>query len=159
MKNPALVAFFIVPLAFAVSLASPVWAHHSYAMFDGTKALTVNGTVAKLEWANPHVFLWVYVPSSSAPEGYELYAFENGGVNVLSRRYGWTKTTVQAGEKIAVAYYPLKDGRKNGGSFFKVTHADGRVSQAEDALNTASVQAARTANPEAPASAAEQTKP
>ena len=40
------------------------WAHHSYAMFDTSGKKTVNGTVAKLEWMNPHAFLWVYVPST-----------------------------------------------------------------------------------------------
>ncbi len=41
--------------AIAVLAASAAHAHHSYAMFDGTKTLTVAGTVAKLEWTNPHV--------------------------------------------------------------------------------------------------------
>ena len=40
-------------------------AHHSYAMFDGTRTLTVKGTLAKLEWTNPHVFVWVYVPNAA----------------------------------------------------------------------------------------------
>jgi hypothetical protein len=105
-----------------ISLAS---AHHSYAMFDGSKTLTVSGTIAKLEWANPHVFIWVYVPSSKAPKGYDLYAFENGSTNVLVRR-GWSKTTFKAGEKISVDYWPLRDGR-TGGHFIKATHEDGHV--------------------------------
>ncbi|MEJ1963753.1 MAG: DUF6152 family protein [Gammaproteobacteria bacterium] len=101
------------------------WAHHSYAMFDGTKTLTVNGTVAKLEWANPHVYVWVYVPSPASATGYDLYAFENGSTGVLSR-LGWSKATFTVGEKIAVDYWPLKDGR-HGGHFIKAIHADGRV--------------------------------
>jgi hypothetical protein len=100
-------------------------AHHSYAMFDGSKIATVSGTVAKLEWANPHVFIWVYVPNSKAAKGYDLYAFENGSTNVLARR-GWSKTSFKVGEKLSVDYWPLRDGR-TGGHFIKATHEDGHV--------------------------------
>src|SRR5262249_39740954 len=106
---------------FAASAA----AHHSYAMFDGSQTLTVNGTVAKLEWMNPHVFVWVYVPNPKAKDGYDLYAFENGSPNVLTR-LGWSRTVLTVGEKISVEYWPLKDGR-NGGHFLKATRAQGQV--------------------------------
>jgi hypothetical protein len=100
-------------------------AHHSYAMFDGTRTLTVTGTVAKLEWMNPHVYVWVYVPNAASATGYDLYAFENGSTGVLSR-LGWSKTTFAIGEKISVEFWPLKDGRP-GGHFVRALHADGRV--------------------------------
>jgi len=118
---------FAIPywLIAAACLPSAATAHHSYSMFDGSKTLTVEGTVAKLEWMNPHVYVWVYVPNKNAPRGYDLYAFENGSTNVLTR-LGWSKTALVAGEKISVEYWPLKDGR-NGGHFLKATHADGRV--------------------------------
>jgi hypothetical protein len=109
----------------AMLLPNAAWAHHSYAMFDGTKTLTVHGTVAKIEWSNPHVYVWVYVPNPAAATGYDLYAFENGSTGVLSR-LGWSNSTFTVGEKIAVEYWPLKDGR-NGGHYVKGTHADGRV--------------------------------
>jgi hypothetical protein len=112
-------------IAVALMLASPAWAHHSYAMFDGARTLTVSGTVAKLEWMNPHVFLWVYVPNAKAREGYDLYAFENGSPNVLTR-LGWTKNSLTAGEKVVVKFWPLKDGR-NGGHFVTATDARGQV--------------------------------
>ena len=100
-------------------------AHHSYAMFDGTKTLSVSGTVAKLEWSNPHVYVWVYVHNAAASTGYDVYAFENGSTGVLAR-LGWSKSTFTVGERITVDYWPLKDGR-TGGHFLKATHADGRV--------------------------------
>jgi hypothetical protein len=95
-------------------------------MFDGSRTLAVSGTIAKLEWMNPHVFVWVYVRNEKAPAGYDLYAFENGSTNVLTRM-GWSKETLKVGEKVSVEYWPLKDGR-TGGHFVKATHADGRVS-------------------------------
>ena len=115
----------VLVTAASLLLASTAGAHHSYAMFDGSRTLTVNGTVAKLEWANPHVFVWVYVPNAQAKDGYDLYAFENGSPNVLTR-VGWSKTALTVGEKVSVQYWPLKDGR-HGGHFVKATRADGQV--------------------------------
>src|SRR3954454_22073219 len=100
---------WIASIALLVGVCVPttvVLAHHSYAMFDGTKTLTVSGTVAKLEWANPHVYIWVYVRNPSAAFGYDLYAFENGSTGVLSRLLP-TKSTFSVGEKITVEYWPL----------------------------------------------------
>jgi hypothetical protein len=98
-------------------LVSPAPAHHSYAMFDRTQTLTVSGTVRTFLWANPHVYLWVYVDK-------DLYAFEfGGGPNALVRS-GWSKETLKAGDKITVTYNPLKDGR-TGGEFVSVVLPDG----------------------------------
>ena len=109
-----------------LGLATTASAHHSYAMFDGTRTLTVSGTIAKLEWMNPHVYVWVYVRNEKTPGGYDLYAFENGSTNVLTRM-GWSKETFKVGEKVSVDYWPLKDGR-TGGHFVKGMHADGTIS-------------------------------
>jgi hypothetical protein len=102
-------------------------AHHSYAMFDTARTLNVSGTVAKLEWMNPHAFLWVYVPSPTKPGTYDLWGFENGSPSVL-QGHGWTKDVLKAGDKIGVEYWPLRDGTI-GGHCEKVTLADGRVFQ------------------------------
>jgi hypothetical protein len=116
-----------LPAAVAVLLgfAQAAAAHHSYAMFDGTRTATVKGTVAKLEWTNPHVFVWVYVPNGARENGFDLYAFENGSPNVLAR-LGWSKTTLAGGEELTVDYWPLADGR-TGGHFARATRADGTV--------------------------------
>jgi hypothetical protein len=104
----------------------PVFAHHSYALFDLTHRRSVEGVVAKLEWTNPHTFVWMYVKGK---KDYELYSFESGSVAML-KRYGWTKDTFVKGEKLTIEYFPLKDGR-NGGTFIRATHADGRVTNNE----------------------------
>jgi hypothetical protein len=105
--------------------AATAAAHHSYAMFDGARTLKVAGTIAKVEWTNPHVFVWVYVPNAARESGYDLYAFENGSPNVLARA-GWSKTTFAAGEPVTIEYWPLVDGR-TGGHFVSATRADGTV--------------------------------
>jgi hypothetical protein len=112
----------------ALGCAGITQAHHSYAMFDTSKGtLTVSGTVAKLDWKNPHAFVWVYVPSQATPGKYDLWAFENGSPSVLSR-LGWSKDLLKAGEKITVEYWPLRDGRP-GGHCEKATLSDGKVLQ------------------------------
>jgi hypothetical protein len=113
----------VLVAAGAFGLAAAAGAHHSYAMFDGARTVTVEGTVAKLEWTNPHVFVWVYVPNPASDTGFDLYAFENGSPNVLARM-GWSKTTFAAGEEVTIEYWPLNDGRP-GGHFTRATRADG----------------------------------
>ena len=105
--------------------ATTAAAHHSYAMFDGTRTLKVVGTVAKIEWTNPHAFVWVYVPNAKSESGYDLYAFENGPPSALARE-GWSTTTFATGEPVTIEYWPLLDGR-TGGHFASATRADGSV--------------------------------
>ena len=88
-------------MALALCYAGTAGAHHSYAMFDGSRTVTVVGTLAKLEWTNPHVFIWLWVRGSDGEP--VLYAFENGSPNVLARR-GWSKTTFAPQERLAITY-------------------------------------------------------
>ena len=125
-RPSAVRAALMAALSFsAASMPETVLAHHSYAMFDATRTLSVSGTVAKFEWANPHVYVWVYVPNAKTSGGFDLYAFENGSTNVLTR-LGWSRTTLQPNEKVSIEFAPLKDGR-TGGHLLKVTYADGRT--------------------------------
>jgi hypothetical protein len=107
-----------------VLMATAALAHHTYAMFDYARRLTVSGTVAKFQWVNPHAYLWVYVPSRDNPGKYDLLAFENGGPAVLAKM-GWSKEVLRANEKITVEYAPLRDGRP-GGHCVTVVLPDGR---------------------------------
>jgi hypothetical protein len=102
-------------------------AHHSYAMFDHSRTVTLEGSVAKVEWVNPHVFVWLYVKKKGGKPGeYDLYGFENGPITMMMRE-GWTRETLKVGEVVNVQFFPLTDGRM-GGYFIKALHADGRVS-------------------------------
>jgi hypothetical protein len=106
-----------------LGLAQTAGAHHSYAMFDSARTATVKGTVAKLEWTNPHVYVWLYVPNAARESGFDLYAFENGSPNVLARM-GWSKTMFATGEALTIEYWPLNDGR-TGGHLARAVRADG----------------------------------
>ncbi len=96
-------------------------AHHSFAMFDKTKVVTVQGKVNKVEWANPHVFLFVEGKDGSGKT--QEYAVECASVNDLTRR-GWKMGMVKAGDQVTVDLFPLRDG-KPGGLLEAVTLADG----------------------------------
>jgi hypothetical protein len=65
-------------------MALPALAHHSYAVFDLKKRLTVAGTVARFEWTNPHSYVWVYVPRPGSPKEHDLYGFENGPPTMMA---------------------------------------------------------------------------
>jgi len=110
-------------LAGAVSMAAPALAHHSFADFDRTKHGTLTGTVRALEWENPHIWLWVNTTDAKGnvvPWGFE------GSAPAEMARNGFNRKLIVVGQKITVSYTPLRDGR-NGGSFSRITLADGTV--------------------------------
>ncbi|MGE5722816.1 MAG: DUF6152 family protein [Sphingomonadales bacterium] len=108
----------------ALAIALPAAAHHSTAMFKwGEETPLTNATVERWDWTNPHTFLYVRVPNKAG--GTDLWAFEGMSPNHLSRN-GWTKRTVNPGDKISLTYYPLKDGRK-GGFNVSITFANGKT--------------------------------
>jgi Family of unknown function (DUF6152) len=115
-----------VAMALGLTLAaasSASSAHHSTAMFDMSRTVTVQGTVEAFEWTNPHTWIWVNVPSSSG--GVDRYGIEGMSPNFLSRN-GWTRKALNAGDKVSIDINPLRDGRK-GGFCVAVKLADGKV--------------------------------
>ncbi len=95
------------------------WAHHSFAMFDQSKQVSVSGTVRDFEWTNPHAFIEVE-DAQGKTWGIEL----NSPNNLV--RQGWKRDVLKPGDKIMVTLNPLRDGRP-GGLFNAVTLPDGRV--------------------------------
>ena len=103
-------------------LTAPVLAHHSFAMFDSTKNLTLAGTVKNFEWTNPHMWLYVMVPQvNGAPVEYPLEMMAVQG----AVRLGWKPDSVKPGDKVTFEYHPLRDGHP-GGQLIGITLADGR---------------------------------
>ena len=110
--------------------AGSAFAHHSYIMFDRDRKITVDGTIAKLEWQNPHVWVWAYVANDKG--GFDLWGFESGSVNALARR-GWRQGFLKTGEKMKIELYPLKNG-EHGGYFIKGTRPDGSVIESDEPI-------------------------
>jgi hypothetical protein len=94
-------------------------AHHSFAMYDATKLVTITGTVKEFQWTNPHAILWVYVDPEKTGKT-ELWSFELSTSPGPLSRLGWTKHSLGPGDKVAVEINPLRDGQ-HGGSLKKAT--------------------------------------
>ncbi|HXJ00453.1 MAG TPA: DUF6152 family protein [Micropepsaceae bacterium] len=103
-------------------IAAPAVAHHSFAMFDQSKTVTLKGVVRELEWTNPHVWIRVMVPDQATGKPLQ-YAFEMGSVP-RSTYDGWKKDTVKPGDAITLTIHPLKDGSR-GGMYLAAQLADG----------------------------------
>jgi len=104
--------------------AAPGWAHHSFAAeFDARQPVNFTGTVTRMQWTNPHV--WIHVDVTQPDGTVEKWAIEAGTPNVLFRR-GFTKDSLKAGTEIIVDGYRAKDGshRANGRD---LTFVDGRT--------------------------------
>jgi hypothetical protein len=100
-----------IAAALAMIGAGSASAHHSTAMFDMTKNVTLQGTIKEFQWTNPHTFIYIDVPNGSG--GSDTYGIEGMSPNYLVRA-GWDKHTLTAGDKVELTIHPLKDGRKGG---------------------------------------------
>ena len=107
----------------AVALAAaPAQAHHSFAMFDMTKEVTVTGTVRQFQWTNPHAYIQLMAKDA---QGRDVeYSLEMGAPMYLYAR-GWRPRTLRAGQQIRVKLNPLRNGRP-GGVVREVTDMDGK---------------------------------
>ena len=89
--------------------AAPAVAHHSGAMFDMAHQITLTGVVTRVEWTNPHTFMYVNVKNDKGVV--EEWAIEINSPNFL-RHNGWTSSTVSAGDTITCTGAPAKSGSR-----------------------------------------------
>lgn len=108
----------------ALTLAAgtvPALAHHSAAMFDHTKKITLVGNVKEFQYTNPHSWLQVV---GKGPDGkVQLWGFEAEGPSTLLRA-GIKASTFKPGDKVTIVANPMKDGRP-AGALLTATKADG----------------------------------
>jgi hypothetical protein len=107
----------------AVTLLTPADAHHSFAMFDQTRTVTIKGQVVQFQWTNPHAFIELNVPNGSG--GNDRWSIELNSPNNLTRQ-GWRRSSLKPGETVTVTLNPLRNGKK-GGLFKQVVFADGHA--------------------------------
>ena len=96
-------------LSLNMMTAQPLMAHHSFnAQYDSNKSVELTGMVTKVEWQNPHVYLYIDVLNEQ--DEYEQWALEMGAPAVLTRTQGWTRSTLQVGDEVRVEGRLARDG-------------------------------------------------
>jgi len=118
---------FLLSSLLALGVAAPMFAHHSVqAQFDLDKPIQLKGTVAKVEWINPHSYLFIDVTDASGKVKH--WAFEMAGPGAL-RKAGLSRADrggMKAGDTVTVNGVLAKDGTDTG-LVKTITLADGRV--------------------------------
>lgn len=102
---------------------APALAHHSFAMFDRSKQISVSGTVKEFQYTNPHS--WVIVVVNGADGKQTEWGFESEGPSTLLRA-GIKPSSLAPGDKITAVGYPMRDGRP-AGSLISITKEGGQV--------------------------------
>jgi hypothetical protein len=96
-------------LASVLAVALPVYAHHSFpAQYDVAKPITLTGKVTKVEWTNPHIFIYIDVTDEKTGAVVN-WALEMGGPNALLR-LGWKRDSLKAGDVLTVEGSLARDG-------------------------------------------------
>ena len=109
-------------LTCAASLPLHLQAHHSPAMFDGSKQLTLTGTVREFQWTNPHSYIQLIVEADDGSD--QEWSLEMGA-NVYLYNLGWRPSTVKSGDTLTVMIIPLRSGAA-GGLLIEAKTADGK---------------------------------
>ncbi len=99
-------------LGAALVAAPPAVAHHSYAIYDNDKTLTLAATVEAFRWENPHTVLELAAVTDGG-EGQTRWTIESSSPGIL-RRFGWTGHSVGRGDRVLVEYSPMRDGSHAG---------------------------------------------
>ena len=114
----------IAALTVAAAIPGAAWAHHSFAMFDQKREVSLVGTVHEFQWTNPHAFIEIEIRPAAGGAA-ETWSVEMNSPNNLTRQ-GWKRNSLKAGDKVTCTINPLRDGSK-GGLFVAVTLPDGKV--------------------------------
>jgi hypothetical protein len=95
--------------ATTLAAALPAFAHHSFpAQYDVSKPITLTGKVTKIEWTNPHIFIYIDVPDEETGDAVN-WALELGGPNALLRK-GWKRDSLKTDDLITVEGSLARDG-------------------------------------------------
>jgi Family of unknown function (DUF6152) len=129
MRSARCIAMWLIVLA---GLVQPVvsQAHHSGAMFDRERTVSITGIVKEFNWTNPHCSFKVEVAGSSSAG--TIWAVEMNSPNNLVRE-GWKRTSLNVGDKVTAVVNPLRDGRP-GGWYVAIRLADGTVLGTSESL-------------------------
>ncbi len=119
-------------------------AHHSTTMFDHSQSVTITGVIKEVQWTNPHVA--IFISGSIKDEEPNVWLMEMTSPGNLTRVSNWTRNSAKVGDKVVVAFSPLRNGKK-GGALKKMTLEGGRVLttdiRAQESANLEETQSAK----------------
>ena len=114
---------FVAVIALFLSAVGPALAHHAFsAEFDQAKPVKISGEITRLEWVNPHA--WLFIESKDADGKVTPWRFEMGAPNALLRA-GWSKSDIKVGTAVTVSGFQARSGGSVGNAF-QVRLPDGR---------------------------------
>jgi hypothetical protein len=116
---------FLAAMTLMLAFASPSWAHHSVSgQFDTTKPIVLKGVVSKVDWMNPHVYIYLDVKEQ---DGSVTTWALSSLPTAMMRKAGLSKETLigAPGETVTINAVPARDGTKHLGWISKITYADG----------------------------------
>ncbi|MCZ6490757.1 MAG: DUF6152 family protein [Acidobacteria bacterium] len=100
----------IVVLVGLLMVSSPMFAHHSMAMYDRSREVTFQGTVTKFRFINPHTQILFDVEDGNG--NVDQWMSFSPSPNRMRREAGWNRNTIKPGDQIAISGYIARDGRK-----------------------------------------------
>ena len=109
----------VLPIVAVLPCAFQASAHHSTGLFDGTTIATVEGTVSRVVWRSPHIYVMVDTADGE-------WRFESVPVPIMVRE-GWTEDSLVAGERVTAEGYPLRDSEERYGWLRRIVKQDGTV--------------------------------
>jgi Family of unknown function (DUF6152) len=98
-------------VAAAILVTTPCAAHHSFAMFDQSRSVTLHGVVRDFRWSNPHVFIQLLTASEAGSQ--DEWSIEMTSPEHLSR-VGWRPGTLKPGDKVTLIIHPMRNTTKGG---------------------------------------------
>jgi len=114
---------FSLAAATATALAAPAVAHHSSAMFDAAKTVTVTGDVKQYQFVQPHTWIDLVAKDASGKE--TVWSIEGGATGQM-RNIGLPASALKPGDHITITAHPLRDGRP-AGAFISIVMPDGKT--------------------------------
>ena len=106
----------------ALLVVVPGRAHHSVGMFDQSRVVTLEGTVVRYDWRNPHVYIYLVIADENGQQ--VEWALESQSPEQLSRG-GWSSDSMKAGDRLTVRANPHRNAQRRFGSVMTVTTTDG----------------------------------
>lgn len=110
--------FYLILAVCAVNFA---WAHHSFAVYDNSRSVTLRGVVTKWQWTNPHAYLELDVQGSAG--ALKHFVLEGTSINIMIRG-GWRSNMIKVGDQVTAVAAPTLNGEPTG-LLLEVTLANG----------------------------------